>query len=135
MLGKAVRKRRRDDDVQALVQQTLLGEAWENAAVAVAVFSDDGRYIACNRAMCTLTGYSREEILRMRVGVDLAVEPSENTALFEAIVSERQTAGRGGLRRKDGSETVVGFWAVETTAAGLPYFVTLYWEPGAGPSL
>ena len=128
MTGRGAR-----DDVVAMVQQTLLGDAWENAALAVAVFSDDGRYIACNRAFCALTGYERDEILRMRVGVDLAVDPVSNTKLFTEIVRDSRTVGSGGLRRKDGSTTTVSFWAIPTRAAGMPYYIVLYWEASDRP--
>lgn len=121
------------DDVVAMVQQTLLGDAWEHAALAAAVFSDDGRYIACNQAFCTLTGYRRDEVLQMQVGVDLAVDPTANTKLFSEIVRDSRTVGSGGLRRKDGSTTTVSFWAIATRAAGMPYYIVLYWEASERP--
>ena len=120
-------------DVSPMIHQTLLGDAWEHARVAAAVFSDDGRYIACNQAFCRLTGYSRAEIARMRVGVDLAVEQRQNAKLFEEIVAVKRTSGTGGLRRKDGTALTVNFWAIETRVAGLPYFIVLYWDAGERP--
>ncbi len=120
-------------DVESMVQQTLLGDAWENAAVAVAVFSEDGRYIACNRAFMRLTGYERDEILAMRVGVDLAADPAANTELFHGIVGAGRATGTGGLRQKDGGLVTVHFWAIETTAANLPFFITLYRDAGTAP--
>ena len=121
------------EDVVAMVQQTLLGDAWEHAAAAVAVFSDDGRYIACNRAFCHLTGYGRDEILEMRVGVDLAVDEAANRKLFGEIVGDSRVVGSGGLRRKDGTTTTVNFWAIATRAAGMPYYIVLYWESSQRP--
>lgn len=120
-------------DISPMIHQTLLGDAWEHAAVAVAVFADDARYLACNQAFCRLTGYSREEIGRMRVGVDLADEPHENAKLFDEIVGKRRSSGSGGLRRKDGAAIRVNFWSIETRVAGLPYFITLYWPSSEGP--
>ncbi|HEY6962508.1 MAG TPA: PAS domain S-box protein [Gaiellaceae bacterium] len=120
-------------DVGAIVHQTLLGEAWDHAALAVAVFADDGRYLACNEEFCRLTGYRREEIVKMRVGVDLAVDAKKNTKLFREIAAQKRIVGSGGLRRKDGSELDVNFWAVETTTANLPYFVVLYWPASERP--
>jgi PAS domain S-box-containing protein len=122
-------------DIQAMVQQTLLGDAWENAVVAVAVFSDDGRYIACNRAMCALTGYDRDEILQMRVGVDLAQDRVENEVLLRGVVTNERPYGTGALKRKDGSVIQIHFWAIETTAAGLPFYATLYWNVEDPPAL
>lgn len=121
------------EDVGAMVHQTLLGDAWDNAVVAVAVFSDDGRYLACNSAFCRLTGYTREEIVAMRVGVDLAVEPAANTKLFEEIVGEKRAIGSGGLKRKDGTAITVNVWAIETRVSNLPYFIVLHWEASQRP--
>jgi PAS domain S-box-containing protein len=120
-------------DIGAMVHQTLLGEAWEHADVAVAVFSDDARYLACNAAFCTLTGYSRDEIMQMRVGVELAPDPDANAKLFDQIVDGSKTTGSGGLRRKDGSTTKVNVWAIATRAANLPYFIVLYWPSTQKP--
>jgi PAS domain S-box-containing protein len=120
-------------DIDSLLHQTLLGDAWDHAAVAAAVFADDGHYIACNEAFCKLTGYSREEIGRMRVGVDLAVDERRNHRLFREIVAERRTVGTGGLRRKDGTELEITFWAIATRAATLPYYVVLYWPTSDRP--
>lgn len=121
------------DDIGALVHQTLLGDAWEHAAVAVAVFSDDGRYLACNQAFCALTGFTRDEITQMQVGVDLAVDEKKNTKLFREIVGGSRTVASGGLRRKDGTAMKVNVWAIETRAASLPYFVVLYWPASGKP--
>jgi PAS domain S-box-containing protein len=120
-------------DVGAMVHQTLLGEAWEQASVAVAIFSDDGRYVACNRAFCELTGYTRDEVAELRVGVELAPEPDANTKLFRDIVGGRRDVGSGGLKRKDGAVLTVNVWAIETRAANLPYFIVLYWPASRRP--
>jgi PAS domain S-box-containing protein len=120
-------------DIDALLHQTLLGDAWDHAAVAAAVFSDDGRYIACNEAFCGLTGYDRDEVGRLRVGVDLAADEQQNAKLFGEIVAGRRTVGTAGLRRKDGSEVAVSFWAIATRAATLPYYVVLYWPASSRP--
>ena len=114
-------------DISALVHQTLLGDAWENATAAISVFSDDGRYIACNHAFCELSGYSRDEVVQMRVGVDLAAD-DRNRELFRDIVGGREPRGAGGLKRKDGTVVEVEVLAIATTVAGLPYHLVLYFE-------
>jgi PAS domain S-box-containing protein len=124
-----------DFDVHSMVHQTLLGDAWENARVAAAVFSDDGRYIACNTAFCSLSGYTRDELMAMRVGVDLAPEGSkENLDLFRGITSGTLRAGSGRLRRKDGVVLDVDVLASATFVASLPYYIVLYWERADRPS-
>jgi PAS domain S-box-containing protein len=121
------------EDVSSLVHRTLLGDAWEHASVAVAVYAEDGRYVACNQAFSRLTGYSRPEIANLRVGIDLAGEGSKNHELFRHLVEGRKQVGQGRLRRKDGRELAVNVWAIETRAAGLPYFIVLYWEASRRP--
>jgi PAS domain S-box-containing protein len=116
-----------------MLHQTLLGDAWEHAEVALAVFSDDGRYIACNAAFCALTGFSRDEIIQMRVGVDLAPEDTSNVGLFRDIVTGRAHTGTGDLRRKDGTVVTVDVVAIATHVASLPYFVVVYWEQASRP--
>ena len=124
-----------DADINSIVHQTLLGDAWENAEVAVSIFSDEGRYIACNTAFCRLSGFTREEIVKMRVGVDLAPEGSrQNLDLFRGITGDRLQAGTGELRRKDGVVLPVDILAVATQVAGLPYFIVLYWDAQKRPS-
>lgn len=114
--------------IDAMLHQTLLGDAWEHASVAAAIFADDGRYLACNQAFCKLTGYTREQIAKMRVGVDLAGDEKRNHRLFREIVGDERTTGTGALRRADGSVVDVTFWAIDTKAAALPYYIVLYWE-------
>ncbi len=120
-------------DIDALLHQTLLGDAWDHATVAAAVFSDDGRYLACNEAFCKLTGYSRGEVSQLRVGIDLAVDEQRNQKLFREIVGERRTVGNGGLKRKNGTEVEITFWAIATRTASLPYYVVLYWPASERP--
>jgi PAS domain S-box-containing protein len=116
-------------DVSGLIHRSLLGDAWDNASAPISVFSDDGLYIACNAAFCALTGYTREEIMQMRVGVDLAPNEKDNRELFEDIVAGRTRFSPGRMRRKNGEIIDVEVWAIDTTVAGLPYHIVLYLDP------
>jgi PAS domain S-box-containing protein len=122
-----------ESGVSSLIHQTLLGDAWENATAAISVFSDDGRYIACNRAFCELSGYTREEIMQMRVGVDLAAD-DRNLQLFKGIVGEGRRRGTGGLKRKDGTVVECDVEAIATTVANLPYHIVLYFGTSTSTS-
>jgi len=122
-------------DVSAMVHQALLGDAWEHADVAVAIFADDQRYVACNEAFCRLTGHSRAEIVRMRVGVDLAVDEQAHRKVVGEIFASKRTTATVDLRRKDGSTVKVNLWAIETRTAGLPYFIVLHWPVSQRPKL
>lgn len=109
-----------------MVQQTLLGDAWDHAAVPVAIFGDDRRYIAFNEAFCRLTGYGRAELKDLVAGRDLAGD-DESRELFRALVSDGAPRGTAVLKRKDGTLVPVEFWVIETSVAGLPYYITLTW--------
>jgi hypothetical protein len=41
-----------DDGVTGVVAQTLLGEGWMHAPVAVLLWTDLGRYVGCNLEFC-----------------------------------------------------------------------------------
>ena len=85
---------------EPLVQSVLLGEAVEHAPVAILVADDEMRYVAANATACELLGYSREELLRLRVP-DLAQYP-EAEGEFEAMIAAGELIGRTTVRGKDG---------------------------------
>jgi PAS domain-containing protein len=98
-----------------MLHQTLLGDAWENARVAVAVFDDDRRFIAFNAAFCRLTGFRRDELLVADCGPELP--PGRGTAE---------------LACSDGRRLRVDYWSTETTVSSLPYAVALFWPHADG---
>ena len=106
-----------------LVQIGLLGEAVEGAPVAVLVADETGRYVAANTYACELFGYTREELLRLRIA-NLVSDPDVEAhyARFVSIGYEERTVD---AVRKDGSEFRFRYRAGETTVAGLPYFVSI----------
>ena len=97
-------------DVNQMLHQTLLGDAWENARVAVAVLDDDRHYLAFNTAFCRLTGLRRDDLLARTTGPQLE-------------------AGRGTVELpvQGGATIAAEYWAVDTTVSGLPYLVALIW--------
>lgn len=104
-------------DVNQLLHQTLLGDAWENARVAVAVLDDDRHYLAFNTEFCRLTGYRRDDLLARATGPQLE-------------------HGRGAvdLAVQGGGTVQAEYWAVETTVSGLPYVVAIFWPDGSSTS-
>jgi PAS domain S-box-containing protein len=110
---------------EPLIQASLLGEAIDHGPMAVFVADDDLRYIAVNEFACSLLGYSREELLGLRVSdVTLDGEAGDHYADF---VAHRTSDGESRLVRKDGSEVTLAYRASETTVAGMRFFVAIGW--------
>jgi PAS domain S-box-containing protein len=107
------------------VQSVLLGEAVEHAPVAILVADDEMRYVAANSTACELLGYTREELLRLRVP-DVAQSPDAEGE-FEAMIAAGELMGRTTVRVKDGSAQSVRHRSAEIRIAGLAYYVGVLW--------
>ena len=59
---------------ETLIQVGLLGEAIDRGPVGVLVADENMRYIAANQFACVLLGYTRAELLELRV-TDVAPAP------------------------------------------------------------
>ena len=108
-----------------LVQKSLVGEALEHGPVAVFVAGDDGRYLAVNAYACELLGYTRSELLELRVH-DVAVDPEAQTNYVEL----RRLGSRTGttqLRRSDGTELAMCFRASQSTVGGMLVYIGICW--------
>jgi PAS domain S-box-containing protein len=103
------------------VQETLFGEAFENAVVGVTIWDDTGHYVAVNAAACDLLGCSREEFLQRPVGSFAGDDGSVAAALAAP------SRGRTSARRADGAVVELEWFAFPTLAAGLPQLVSLFW--------
>ncbi len=123
-----------NEEVQAIVHATLLGDGWAATGLGSGIISEDGQYVACNEALCDLTGYSRSDLLEMNAGAKL---PADDVARrnFEDAASGARPWGFGHLRRKDGKVIGVNYWLARTVVATIPYFVVLLWAEGNGPDL
>jgi PAS domain S-box-containing protein len=110
---------------EPLVQRVLLGEAVEHAPVAILVADDEMRYVAANATACELLGYTREELLAMKVP-DLAQYP-EAEGEFEAMIAAGELMGRTTVRGKDGASRSLLHRSAETKIAGLTYYVAVLW--------
>ena len=86
---------------------------FQRAPDAILIVDSEGRYIDANKAMEALTGYSREELLRMRVG-DLAVEADRplSAERFDLLRKTGRTRAIRTIVRKDGSSVSVEAHAV-----------------------
>jgi PAS domain S-box-containing protein len=108
---------------EPLIQASLLGEAIDHGPVAVFVADDDLRYIAVNEFACSLLGYSREELLGMRV-TEVTRDGDVPNADF---VAHGTRNGEWRLVAKDGTEITIAYRASETTVAGMRFYVAIGW--------
>ncbi|MFL5954493.1 MAG: PAS domain-containing protein [Gaiellaceae bacterium] len=109
----------------AAVQSTLLGELLENAQIG-ALAADRGTYVAANEYACELLGYERSELIGTRVG---QLHPfSDLPAQFAEIERGTRKGGDLTITRKDGEEIAIRYRAAETTLAGLPIVLGLFWR-------
>lgn len=111
---------------EPLLQATLLGEAVEHAPVGVFVFDEEGRYVAVNPFACEELGYTREELLEMRLG-DLAVSRREAMKTYESALGDGIAEATTRARRKDGTEIVLHFRARATKIAGITFYIAIAW--------
>jgi PAS domain S-box-containing protein len=108
---------------EPLIQTSLLGEAIENGPAAVFVADEHGKYVAVNQAACLMLGYTRDELLGLRVA-DVARYPDAD----EEFTELRQVGTRIGtstLTRKDATTVEYNYVAGSTVVAGMPVFVSV----------
>jgi PAS domain S-box-containing protein len=108
---------------EPLIQTSLLGEAIEHGPVAVFVADEHGKYVAVNQAACLMLGYSREELLELRV-VDVA-RYSEAGEEWSEMRQAGTRVGTSTLTRKDETTVEFSYVAGATTVAGMPVFVSV----------
>jgi PAS domain S-box-containing protein len=83
------------------------------------------RYVAVNQYAATLLGYTRAELLELRV-TDVIRTP-EAPGEFELMMLNRERAGTTVATRKDGKELDLAYRASETRIAGMPLYVSVCW--------
>ena len=118
-------------DLDAVLHETLFGEAMQHVAVAALLADEKGQYIAVNQAACELTGYSRQALTRFRAG-ELAADDHSRT-IYENVMQGRKLRGKKLVRREDGSVLDCRYWGMPTQVSRLPYFVLLLWAGGRPP--
>jgi PAS domain S-box-containing protein len=108
---------------QPLVQQTLLYDALDNSHFLIFVADDRMQYLAVNATACELLGYTREELLSMRV-TDVAVDDDAPGA-FRELLSNGSHQGLTHVRASDGTLLPFSYNASEIHIAGLPYYLSI----------
>jgi PAS domain S-box-containing protein len=110
---------------EPLIQASLLGEAVDPGPVAIFVADEQMRYVAVNAFAAELLGYTRAELLELRV-TDI-VRTAEATEHFGEVIAHRHRDGISLMTRKDGTVFQLGYRARETTVAGMPLYVSVGW--------
>jgi PAS domain S-box-containing protein len=108
---------------EALIQTALVGEALDDGPALVFIADDDMKYLAVNRYACETLGYTREELLRLRV-TDVARE-DDSSQEYEEMLRRGSRNGIAILTRKDGSTFPFEYRAGQTTVAGLRLYVSV----------
>ncbi|HEX6386686.1 MAG TPA: PAS domain S-box protein [Anaerolineae bacterium] len=93
---------------------------FDNALEAILLADDDAHYVDVNPAACSLLGYSREELLGMRIW-DITPERNRDGALagWRAFLAAGKQSGVFTVETKDGTLREVEFRAVANILPGL----------------
>ena len=108
---------------EVLIQTALLGEAVDAGPALVFVADADMRYIAVNEFACQTLGYTRDELLDLRVSEVArdAVAPSQ----YDEMLARGSHSGVSTLTCNDGSTVEFAYHATKTRVAGLHLFVSV----------
>ena len=94
---------------------------FDHAIDAIVLADDEGRYLGVNPAVCSLTGYSRGELLGMRAA-DLATadqEPAGAATQFDQFSQAGTRSGTFALRHRDGHVVETEYRAVSNIQPGV----------------
>lgn len=119
--------RRRGSDWES---ERLIGGAIEAAPIAFSVLSDEGRYVAANRAASSFSGYSRPELLRLS-STDLSADPARSLAAMETAFTTGSASGVRRLLRADGSVLQVQYRLAAAELGDDRLLVAAWWPVDA----
>jgi PAS domain S-box-containing protein len=105
------------------LQQVLLCDAVERSPALVFVADDEMRYLAVNNTACEVLGYTRQELLSLRV-TDVAVSV-EAESLYQEMLAVRSQQGDVQLRTKDGQLLPFVYEASEVTVGKMQHWVSV----------
>ncbi|HSC50833.1 MAG TPA: PAS domain-containing protein [Gaiellaceae bacterium] len=110
----------------ASLDERILREALIGAEAAITVFSSDRRILAVNERYLELTGYSREDVERHRVGENLRLDPLAEERFVELITSAT-SAGEADILRRNGEPLAVEYVVIPTEVDGERHFIGMMW--------
>jgi PAS domain S-box-containing protein len=108
---------------EPLLQQVLLYDALDRGPALIFVADDEMRYLAANQTACDVLGYTREELLALRV-TDVAVEPAAEE-LYRDMLQTRSQEGVTHLRTKNGRLLRFAYRASEVKVVQLTHYVSI----------
>ena len=108
---------------EALIQTALLGEAVDAGPALVFVADEEMKYIAVNRRACEVLGYTRDELLRLRVN-EVAKTPDAPQA-YDEMLARGFRHGTTFLTCKSGETVEFAYQARKTTVAGLLLYISI----------
>jgi PAS domain S-box-containing protein len=108
---------------QPILQQALLLEVLDQAPALVFVADADMQYLAVNATACRALGYTRDELLSLRV-TDVAVA-DDATDRYGEMVDIGEHIGRTLVRAKDGTTHTLRYEATTCEIAGMTYYVSV----------
>ena len=115
---------------EVLIQTALLGEAVDSGPALVFVADEEMRYIAVNEFAAEALGYTRDELLELRVS-EVARERVSPEQYDEMLLHGFQH-GTSILTCKDGTAVEFHYRATKTRVAGLHLFVSVGFLAEAG---
>jgi len=108
---------------EPLIQASLLGEAIDGGPALVFVADEHMRYVAVNQFAADVLGYTRSELLALRVS-DVAAYADASDEYGEVVLHGARR-GKSTLTRKDGTTVTFRYVATETRVAGMPLYVSV----------
>ncbi|MFC1555924.1 PAS domain S-box protein [candidate division KSB1 bacterium] len=83
---------------------------FENSRDAIFISSVDSTFVSVNRAACELTGYSKEELLRMKIpDLHEEIDLDAYTTFFDQIIAGEKILSEAKILRKDRSKVDTEF--------------------------
>lgn len=118
---------------QPMVQQVLLYDALDSSHFLIFVADDRMQYLAVNKTACDVLGYTREELLALRV-TDIAVDDDASDS-YRHMLSNGTHQGLTHIRAKDGTLLPFSYNSSQIRIVHLPYYLSIGFivQPGEVP--